>query len=833
MLLASGVVRRLIVAASGILILTLTRSVIAQTATFNLPAEDAVVSIPEFARQAGLQIIAPAAQLKGIRTQRLQGSMDVHAALKVLLQGTGLTVASDDGKTIGLKSQGPTYSKPGPTSSPQSQSENSSVVEPAASDRLDEVLVTAEKKSERAETVPIPVTALNAETLADSGEVRLQDYFSSIPGLSVTPNAQSQQLISIRGITTGVANPTVGITIDGVAFGSSTNAGGGASVPDIDPSDLASIEVLRGPQGALYGASSMGGLINFVTLNPTTDTLSGRVQASTEDIYNGDGPGYTFRGSVNVPVGDTLAVRASAFTREDPGYIDNPILGVDGINEVRSSGGLLAALWRPTDAVSLKVSALYQETHGNGLNDVDIEPGLGDLQQSYPPGVGPYTKNVQAYSATLTAKVGAVELTSVSGYNVNAFTDSWDFSQDFGQMTAAMYGVSGSPEFDRNKTKKITQELRLSGLIGERLEWLLGGFYAHEDSAYSQALLAENVTTGEILAQSYLSSFPSTYRELAAFGDLTVHLTEQFDVQFGGRESQIKEGTSTSGTAALFGAPEFESTPDIDNTEHAFTYLLTPRYMISTDLMVYGRLASGYRAGGSNSSPGFGTPAQYDPDKTQNYEIGTKAELLEHTLSLDASVYYINWQDLQVSLINPQTYQSYIANGGHARSDGIELSLQSKPLTGLTIAAWVALNDAKLTESFPMDSIAAGGAYGVSGDRLPYSSRFTGNISLEQDFPVASGTTAYVGAALSYVGDHEGLFQPLTDEEQTPRQYYPGYAKADLKSGIKLSAWTINLFVTNLTDKRGALTGGVDYVPTFAYQYIQPRTVGISVAKTF
>jgi outer membrane receptor protein involved in Fe transport len=235
-------------------------------------------------------------------------------------------------------------------------------------------------------------------------------------------------MLTIRGITTGAGNPTVGVTVDGVPFGSSTGLGGGDVVPDIDPNDLARVEVLRGPQGTLYGASSMGGLLDFVTIDPSTDRLSGRVQAGTESIYNGSGLGYNFRGSVNIPLGDTLAMRASAFTREDPGYIDNPFLHINGINEQHAHGGRLATLWTPTETLSLKLSALYQEIRSNGSNDVDVGTGLSGLQQDYVRGAGGYDRKAQAYSAILKAKFGASDFTSVTGFNSNSYSDGFDYT---------------------------------------------------------------------------------------------------------------------------------------------------------------------------------------------------------------------------------------------------------------------------------------------------------------------------------------------------------------------------------------------------------------------
>src|ERR1700736_5040788 len=154
----------------------------------------------------------------------------------------------------------------------------------------------------------------------------------------MTTTTQSSQILSIRGIVTNPGNPTVGITVDDMPFGSSTISGGGLVVPDFDPGDLSRIEVLRGPQGTLYGASSLGGLIKYVTVDPSTDRLSGNIQAGGLDTHNSKDAGYLFRGAANAPISDTVAVRASVFARQDPGFIDNVRTGQRGVNQAEAEG---------------------------------------------------------------------------------------------------------------------------------------------------------------------------------------------------------------------------------------------------------------------------------------------------------------------------------------------------------------------------------------------------------------------------------------------------------------------------------------------------------------
>lgn len=830
------------ICATGVL-LAAPAMAMADSARFDIPAQPLSAALKAFAEQAHMQLLYQSSAVEHAMATPVAGDLEKHAALKQMLEGTGLEAiysaesaatvrpirakagaaatgavgdeaggknnqSSWDRVRLARAEQGASVTTSMASSSAQSSDRSSE------SETLEEIVVTAQKREERLRDVPVPVTAIHADDLVNRDQLRLQDFFTSVPGLSVSPTTQSAQILSIRGITTGVGSPTVGVTVDDMPYGSSTNLGGGAAVPDIDPGDLAQVEVLRGPQGTLYGASSMGGLIKFATLDPSTDAVSGRIQAGASGVQNGDGLGYNLRGSVNVPLSEAVAIRGSGFTREESGYIDNPVLGIKGINEQRVSGGRISALWRASDAISLKLSALYQDRKGDGSPDVDLQPGLGDLQQNYLRGVGASESKVQAYSATVTARVRSADLTAVSGYNINEFSDSLDSSSSFAPGT-------GLPEF--NKTTKFTQELRLTLPLSPAFDWLLGAFYTHEKSVLGQALVTIDPATGAMGSPLLNIIVPTTYREYAAFTNLTFHINDRFDIQFGGRESEIRQASleSTQSGTLLGGATVVS--PEADSKVNAFTYLLTPRFKVSPDLMLYARLASGYRAAGSNVDPG--QPRQYDPDKTQNYEAGLKGNLFYHQLSFDASIYYIDWKDIQLQLrdVNPP-HLGYVANAGRARSQGVELSFEWRPLAGLAIATWVAWDDAELKASFPATSTV----YGIAGDRLPNTSRFSGSVSLDQSFPIASGVTGFVGGSVSYVGNRVGFFTPTPQ-----RQDFPGYARTDLRAGAKYNSWTLNLFVNNLADKRAALAGGLGTSPVFAFQYLQPRTAGVSLVRTF
>jgi len=696
-------------------------------------------------------------------------------------------------------------------------------------ERLETIIVTAEKRAERLQDVPIPETVVDTGQLVDTNQPLLSDYFSQIPGLNFQPSLLGATL-AIRGLVTGgEANPTVGIVVDDVPYGATVNPGESPYAPDLDPGDLARIEVLRGPQGTLYGASSLGGLLKYVTVDPSTDAVSGRLQAGTSGVNHGADPGYTVRGSVNVPLSSDLAVRASAFSRLDPGYVDNIESGQRDVNKTEAYGAHVSALWRPADDFSAKFSALYQDIDRRGPDLVDSSLG-SNLQQRLLIGTGGNDHATQAYSATLNAKLGGIDWVSITGYS----TDRSYFNIDGGgfyDSQAVRYQVDGSSVTTPAVTDKFSQEIRASMPIGERIQWLLGAFFTRERFGATYSAFANDASNGAPVATFITIAAHASYEEYAAFTNIAIDITSKFDIQLGGRLSKNEQVFSSDRygpLSALFYGRDPSDIPEVRSSDHSFTYLVTPRFKISSDLMVYARLASGYRPGGANANCSSAIPCTYTADTTENYELGVKGTLLDHVLSFDASVYYISWKDMQIQLFDTAQNVVYTANAAQARSQGVEISVEAKPLRGLTVAGWVAWNSAELTRALP----ATAEGYGTSGSKLPFSSPFTGNLSLDQEFPLGSSVTGSVGGSASYVGSRGGVFQASSD---APRATFPGYTRVDLRAGFHFGDWRINAYSDNVADKRGVLQSGLSDtgVSPTGVIYIRPRTVGLSVTRIF
>jgi len=241
--------------------------------------------------------------------------------------------------------------------------------------------------------------------------------------------------------------------------------------------------------------------------------------------------------------------------------------------------------------------------------------------------------------------------------------------------------------------------------------------------------------------------------------------------------------------------------------------------------MVYARVATGYRVGGPNLLS-VGVPASYKPDTTTNCELGLKMSAFNRALSVDVAAYYIDWSKIQLGLFNTTNLASYTANGGQAKSQGIEVSAQAKPVRGMTISAQLSANDAELTQDLPANS----SAYALSGDRLPYSARFTGSLAVDQDVARIGDVTAFLGASAAYVSEREGEFQY---GPTGLRLRFPPYATANVRAGARTNALDVNLYVRNITNRRGVIgefiaasVGSAGYNAAL----IQPRTVGISVS---
>jgi outer membrane receptor protein involved in Fe transport len=720
----------------------------------------------------------------------------------------------------------------------------------------DEIVVTARKREERLIDVPAPITAISGKTLQENHDVKFSDYLETVPGANFQTGREGATLLILRGIATGAANPTVATYIDDSPFGSSTIFALGASLtPDIDPGNLDHIEILRGPQGTLYGANAIGGIVKFVTIPPNLTTFGGRVEATGVTVDHG-GDGWGLRGMVNVPlVDDKLAVQVSGYTRDDPGFIKDVLHGTHDINDTRIWGGRIDVLWQPTDDLKVRLSAMAHHLEGPESNAEDVTlkqtdpnhgvvigPTEGDLEvQRFVP--EPLDINYRLYNGAVTWTPGPVSLISSTSFSTEHVDAVSDLTAQFAPLlhgaVPAIYpanlGVSLLRDIDQSK---FTQEVRLSSAGTRKLDWQVGVYFSHEGSTANDPASLFTVPSDQPFTTAlpafqnvFDASLISRYTEEAVFGDVDYHFTPQFDVTGGVRYSHDSQDFTQPASGILFGpAQTSHSTGD----ESAWTWLVNPRYKLGEDNTLYIRIATGYRPGGPNVVPpkALNFPATFAPDYLTNYEGGWKAELLQHTLSIDSSVYYLAWTHMQLpTVIGGFSAQ---ANGGAAHSEGFESQAIWSPLPGLSLEG-----DATYADSVMDSNNAFAGAF--KGDRLPFVPLWNWGLSAAYTHPIADGWDGSVSAIYRNIGSRPNAFivNSLTSGFH---EDLPGYYTLDLQAAVSRGPIEISLFAKNVTDQRGittlaSSTGSLAPNPPGLNPYeaavITPRTIGLSVATKF
>ena len=798
-----------------------------------MPLADALMA---FGAQSGLTVAAPTTLTAGKRSQTVRGELAPSNALDELLKGSDLTFARAADGTIAIQAisagEAPSANT-GPSSSPAESTVDQ--------DQLGEIIVTAQRRSEELIKVAAPVTALLASDLTRQGDVKLSDYAASVPGLNLISPQPGNTTIIIRGVTTGYGfaiSPTTATYIDDSPFGSATaNAIGSLTSVDLDPATLQRIEVLRGPQGTLYGASAMGGLIKYVTVPPSLTKASGRVELDGSEAYGGDA-GFGVRAEWNGPlVADTLGLAVNAYDRHDPGYIDNIHLNEKHVNSARVAGGRVALLWKPTDRFSAQLSALVQDTSTNGTSTIEVGANLAPIYGKYQQyRWGPERWDLHSALTSLRAvyDFGWASLTSITSYQTETAFISTDFSRRFGPLISSIIGVPNLGIFDNVSLDhhKITQEVRLVSRTGHPLEWLAGLFFTHEKSVQPEQFQNPfDLTTGAVVPVPggiFTDPNMDSFKEYAGYADVTYHFTHQFKILAGVRVTHDVESNVTPFSGVFNGPP----TVAIANiASQSTTYLFSPSYNFNDNNMVYVRVASGYRPGGptglTTTNVFQGAPAYYKPDSLTNYELGYKASLPDERMTIDLSGYDIEWKDIQVQ----SEVSGFIVTGNaaKARIAGSEFTWTWKPIDPLSLSFNAAYTNAFLT-------IDAPGIGARAGDRLPDVPKFSANLAANYDFPITADIEGFVGGNYQYMGSRVMDFEAGLPAGMA-RPTMGSYQIVNLSAGLTRGNLTAELHVKNVGNEYGfnqLFSEIIDgYSAPMAASVIQPRTFGLSVIYKF
>lgn len=769
----------------------------------------------------------------------------------------------------------------------------------ATDEDVAEIVITAQKREETILEIPQSVTVVGGDTLERQHATTFQQYLNEIPGFSLTESEPGATRLTLRGVNTGGVSSTVAVYVDEMPYGSSTALVNGAILTgDIDPFDIARIEVLRGPQGTLYGANSLGGIFKYVTNTPQLGEFSARARGGLEFVDDG-GTGYNANALVNVPLGDRAAVRASGFYRKRAGWIDaNPqditIAGLfggsvtatsrddDDINDNESYGGRASLLFQPIDPLTIRLTAFVQNLNTNGSSNVDVDEDDLDWtngrfgQTNFIPEFNEFRYRI--YNATVEYDLGFASLISATSWGKLNSTFRTDITAAIAPTINSVVGPlspfpdglpAGSPfpfawpaqittdtlGVDQDQltgVRKFTQEFRLASPSNDLVEWMVGAYYTKEKGIIEQHInglvLDDPSALQTELTDLLFLALDSKYEEIAAFTNVTWHMSDRFDLTAGARLSSNEQNSSqiVGGPVApiQFGGaiPVFD---DGSSEETVFTYSIAPRFEISPSSAVYARIAKGYRPGGPNAVPPLSGPAldafpsTFSADTLVSYEIGYKLDI-GRRVAFDIAAYHLDWNDIQV-FGQTATGFGYNANGDGARVNGIEGALRLRPARGVAVSFNGAWMDAELTDDTP------GLVGGQKGNDLPYSPKVSFGANADYEWTLSPTVTAFVGGSLRYVGSQRGGFR--IDEstasvdpdgnliaDSLPQRRIPDYATVDLRAGAEFNRFTLEAYVRNLTNARGitSLTDATN-LPFGAINsaYIQPRTIGLTLGTEF
>jgi iron complex outermembrane recepter protein len=777
---------------------------------FRIAPQALASALVEFSKQADVQVLVATDVIRTLRTSGVVGHFTEEQALEQLLRGTELGFRWTAHRTItisprtlvpagstqvgsadsAIRSERAASSLAAGNNSPQASPESGT---------LDEVVVTASKRAEPLRELADSVTAFIGGDLDSLGAESFQDYIGRAPGVQFQGSTPGVSNVTIRGVGTATVNPdqgqaTTGIYLNDIPL---TDPGFAVSIPDFDVFDMQRVEVMRGPQGTLFGTATLGGAVDYI-INPVSlDKYEIHVQTEVSKTANASDAGYTAKIAVNVPlIDDVFGIRVTAIKRYDPGFLDNIGTGRYDSNTRKVEDYRLNALWKINDQTDLSLFTFYDRNR-NG-DAFFAFPQLGQLLlDTYFPEYASFITRIN--SLKFTANLGFATLT-VQGADSRKSQDSdFDFTGLYG-------GVVPTSVFNSSSTHSDTTEARLTSPSNRALEWLFGTYYGHFYESIIDPTYQNDVDI------SYLDAGYKS-NELSEFGEATYHFSDQWYATLGGRYYDIRLATDT-----LQGVPPTLASNGGHQQGTGFSPKGSLTYEPNKDLMIYALVSKGFRMGGVNllaPIASFSTPATYKSDSLINYEIGIRPAWFQHTLTLDTTFFFIDWSDIQLRLSRPDGFD-YVNNVGASHNKGIENTLAWRPNKNWALQASLTYLEAALAQSITL----GGGTTLLNGATLPGASKWT--TSETASYAWSTDLAPFLSASHRFVSSATSNFT-----ETLPIGNYNVF---DIRGGAHLGHdVTATLYVDNIADKRGVTASQPSTTfPTYLSEYyIRPRTFGL------
>lgn len=705
-----------------------------------------------------------------------------------------------------------------------------------------DIVVTATRRELLLKDVPSSISAVGSERLEKLGARDFQDYVLTVPGVSFTDIGGGRQQIVFRGVAALGSNATTAIYLDETPL-------------DIDLRlfDVERVEVLRGPQGTLYGTSAMGGALRTITRKPNATETQFRFEGSVNTVRNG-GVGHDVNGMINLPIAeDKLALRIVAYREIEAGFIDNfssdrsvdpvvlgSLIEKDPGKHV-TQGTRTALRFDASDELDITLTHIWQRDVFKGLNSEDTDLGVETLRQSRNFNER-YGSRVHQFNGTLNYRFGFADLVSSTTWSNGTDTNERDVTVVYSpvvQLFSNFLGTGGDTSGVKplrlgssDRSQSFTQEVRLTGNPESQFDWLVGAYYNWGRSDFAQGATALGVQPffdlgpGLDLAagdQLFAATIDQGQRELSFFAEGKLEITQALEATVGLRRYHIQSDflQGTTGLLAFDGTLESITGQTLSSgksSKSGVTYRFNLAYKASADTLIYAQAASGYRQGGANAFiPAGETPtpvSQYNPDTLWQYELGFRTTLLENRLSVHGSAFYIDWSGIQANITTEPTGYSFVGNVGKADVKGAELELSWRLFDGMNINTSATYSDARFREGLASLNVD-------KNDPIADIPRFTGSIGADYQWRLSDGLSANIGANLTHVSSR------VTNANQGTS--LKGYDDLDLRFGLDWKRASIGIFVRNVLDVRGQ-TGRDVLLGYERRSYITPRTFGASLS---
>lgn len=763
----------------------------AQTLTITIPAGELKNALDQYAQQTGVQLLYREDDVQERRTGGARGQLDSSRALEALLAGTGLAARREGNAVLVFR-----------------EAAGSTSPAPATSAELNTVTVTAQKRTQSAQDVPIAMTALSGRTLDVHRVQGLQDLARLTPGLLVSAFSQANPTIAIRGVSNtfsqiGVNKP-VGVFVDDVFIPRNSAA-------SFELFDLESVAILKGPQGTLFGRNVTGGAIVITTRRPDPDRF-----AVEGEITAGNYGERQAKGLVNVPVGEHAAIKLSASSRQRDGIGRDRLTGRVQ-DDIDSQNFRAQAVVRLAPGLDATLSADYgEDSNGGRTLSSDTLGDDGDVRTSELGVDQDYQRTIKGASAKLAWRLANGEVTSITAWRQSASSEKYS---GVGASYTLLTSGSQSITSDADDITTFSQEVRYASPKWKRGNIVTGLYFSDEDGKRRLGVDGLAARTGA-LASATMADQRVDSRSMGVFADGVLHLAPTLDLTLGARYTRDRKRGSLVRSDLLRPANSF-SAGDLSHTWSE----TTPRAVLSwrprAGVMTYASATRGFTSGGFNadasSVAAFRTP--FNPETVDNYEAGVKSQWLNNRVRMNASLFRMKYRDKQELVNNTLTGIVAIFNAGKATVDGSEIELAWKPAPWLDLSANMAYLDGRY-DHFVL------GTVNNSGNPMSNSPRRQAGVAADLRYPVSFG---YLVGSASYAWKDTYNTGAAND----PNLQLPAFGLANLSAGIESSdgGWRLMAWVKNAND--------TDYLLTRSTQVVraryagEPRVAGLSLTGRF